>query len=185
MRKMAVVFMFPESEDNLKLPTLVAKAKELFSQMEVMDDVKIHALRGDAAETVGTFLITGEEPEESFLVEYAKRELALAGNDQDFNDCIINAVREFARYGHSGGSAEAGIEILHELLQFNNLTPLTDNAKEWMEVTEGMWQSTRNPEAFSENHGRTYRLLSTGDTMYDSVRAYIPQDGDEQTDKEG
>jgi hypothetical protein len=103
------------------------------------------------------------------LVEHAQKELELAGNDKAFNDCIINAVREFAKYGHSGGSATVGIHILNDLLQFKNLTPLNDDPKHWMLVTEGStgkygpcWQSTRNPEAFSQDGGQTYYLLSEG-----------------------
>lgn len=96
------------------------------------------------------------------LVDHAKRELALAGNDDEFNNCIIKAVDAFASYGHSGGSASVGIHILHDLLQFKNLTPLTDNPVEWNEVGTGIWQSNRNSEAFSKDGGKTYYLLSEG-----------------------
>lgn len=99
------------------------------------------------------------------LVEHAKRELALAGNDEDFNNSIIKAVEAFASYGHSGGSASVAVPMLNDLLQYKNLTPLTDHWDEWMEVEMGdipCWQSIRNPEAFSHDHGYTYYLLSEG-----------------------
>lgn len=96
------------------------------------------------------------------LVEHAKQELARTQNDKEFNDCIIKAVAAFAEYGHSGGSASAGIHILYDLLQFKHLTPLTDNADEWMEVGPKVWQSKRNPEAFSDDQGGSYYLLSEG-----------------------
>lgn len=100
----------------------------------------------------------------SNLVEHAKRELALMDNDDKFNESIIKAVEAFASYGHSGGSASAGIAILYDLLQFKNLMPLTNDRAEWMCVDrEGnIWQSTRNSEAFSNNRGKTYYLLSEG-----------------------
>lgn len=97
------------------------------------------------------------------LVEHAKRELALAGNDDDFNQSIIKAVEAFASFGHSGGSAMVAIPMLNDLLQFKNLTPLTNNPNEWMQVEMGKedcWQSQRNPEAFSGDGGKTYYLLS-------------------------
>jgi hypothetical protein len=102
--------------------------------------------------------------DDSQLVQHAIRELALVDNDKEFNDCIINAVREFAKYGHSGGSAGVAIHILNDLLQYKNLSPLTDDPSEWMHVSdnEPCWQSRRNPEAFSNDGGKTYYLLSEG-----------------------
>lgn len=101
------------------------------------------------------------------LVEHAKKELYLLNNDDAFNDCIIKAVEAFASYGHSGGSAGYGIHALHDLLQFKNLSPLTDDPNEWMEISypddlwpKGQWQSCRNPEAFSGDGGKTYYLIS-------------------------
>lgn len=102
------------------------------------------------------------------LVEHAKRELALLDNDDEFNSCIINAVEAFAKYGHSGGSAFAGIHILHDLLQFKNLSPLSDDPEEWMKIDEELtggkdqWQSRRDPRAFSHDAGQTYYLVSDG-----------------------
>ncbi len=96
------------------------------------------------------------------LVDHAKRELALAGNDEAFDESIIKAVEAFASYGHSGGSASVGIYILNDLLQFKNLMPLTDNPDEWILISEDVWQNKRNPEAFSNDGGITYYLLSEG-----------------------
>lgn len=98
----------------------------------------------------------------SNLVEHAKRELALAGNDDDFNETIIKAVEAFASYGHSGGSASVAIPMLNDLLQFKNLTPLTNDPGEWQAVDMGKkpcWQSRRRPDAFSNDGGKTYYCL--------------------------
>ena len=101
------------------------------------------------------------------LVEHAKRELALAGNDEAFNNSIIKAIEGFTSYGHSGGSASVAIPMLNDLLQFKNLTPLTDDPEEWQQHSKemwdgekGVWQSRRNSEAFSNDGGKTYYLLS-------------------------
>ncbi len=108
---------------------------------------------------------TTPDQEESNLVSHARRELELAGNDPEFNDCLIGAVKAFANYGHSGGSASVAIPILVDLLQFRNLTPLTNDPNEWMKIEEeiggpSLWQSRRNSEAFSNDGGKTYRLTS-------------------------
>lgn len=96
----------------------------------------------------------------STLVEHAKRELARLGNDENFNQTIVNAVAAFAQYGHSGGSAPYATAILNDLLQFKALSPLTDDPAEWNEVGEGVWQNSRNSEAFSTDGGKTYYLVS-------------------------
>lgn len=110
------------------------------------------------------------------LVEHAKRELALLNNDEAFNDCIIKAITEFAKYGHSGGSAYVAIPILNDLLQFKNLTPLTNNRDEWMEVGSNMWQSRRCSEAFSIDRGVTYYLLSEGGNQDNPRPIHISND---------
>jgi hypothetical protein len=106
------------------------------------------------------------------LVEHAQRELTLIGEDQDVIDWYGRVIAEFASFGHSGGSAMVTIPVLHELLQFHPLSPLTDDPAEWIDRTEisggtPMWQSGRHPEAFSTDGGKTYYLLSehTGDGM--------------------
>ena len=95
----------------------------------------------------------------SNLVEHARREMELVETDQWFIDGMVNVVQAFADMGHSGGSASFAIPILHQLLQFNNLTPLTDDPDEWNEVGAGQWQSCRNPSAFSNDGGKTYLLM--------------------------
>lgn len=94
------------------------------------------------------------------LVEHARRELGYLKNDDDFNEGIVKVIQAFADMGHSGGSASYAIPLINDLLQFKNVTPLTDNPSEWNEVGTGMWQSQRCSEAFSTDRGKTYYLLS-------------------------
>jgi len=107
----------------------------------------------------------------SNLIEHARRELALVetgpDGDRALADSILKAVEGFDSYsGHSGGSASVATEWLNRLLQFKNLSPLTNDPNEWMNVCEQsgyeMWQSNRCPEAFSHDGGNTYWLLSEG-----------------------
>lgn len=108
----------------------------------------------------------------SKLVEHAKRELELIGEDADVIEWYLKVVEAFASFGHSGGSASATIPVLHELLQYKNLSPLTNNPDEWYYHGPNMsvdgkhfWQNRRNSEAFSLDGGNTYYLLSEGGNM--------------------
>lgn len=109
-----------------------------------------------------------DEENDGNLVRHARRELELLGEGEDVIEWMIRVVREFASYGHSGGSASILIFTLHDLLQFKNLTPLTDDPAEWVHHTpdvfppNGTWQNARNGEAFSNDGGKTYYLLSDG-----------------------
>ena len=115
------------------------------------------------------------------LVDFAKTELDKAGlfsKDGDYEGMLGNAVMElikvFASQGHSGFSAQLTRELFNLVSDYKPLSPLTDNPDEWMEVGDQMpprtpsgegsvWQSRRNPEAFSEDGGKTYYLLSDMD----------------------
>lgn len=93
---------------------------------------------------------------------HAIRELSLLGEDDETVEWMIRVVKEFTTFGHSGGSASVLIPMLNDLLQFKNLSPLTDNPADWILVAEDVWQCSRNPEAFSDDEGKTYYLLSEG-----------------------
>lgn len=104
--------------------------------------------------------------EGSPLVAHARRELRLIGEDQFVITGLLKVVRAFADMGHSGGSAPFAIAYLDKLLRFQPLSELTDDPAEWIDRhADGMtpvplWQSSRNPEAFSTDGGKTYYLLS-------------------------
>lgn len=101
------------------------------------------------------------------LLEHAKRELALIGEEQTVVDGYLAMVTIFSDMDHSGGSASVFIPTLNKLLQFKNLSPLSDDPSEWIHHGEdtwgeagGIWQNSRNSEAFSTDGGKTYYLLS-------------------------
>lgn len=100
----------------------------------------------------------------SNLVDHARRELTMCGQfeeDAVFAQSLVAAVAAFDSYpGHSGSSAEAGIQMLGDLLRFKNLSELTSDEEEWQEVGPRMWQNVRNSEAFSQDAGKTHYLLS-------------------------
>jgi hypothetical protein len=107
------------------------------------------------------------------LVEHAKKEVELAGlldEDSDYDGMIGEAVIElaevFGKQGHSGFSAMYTLSIFDKVARFQNLTPLTGDPDEWMNVTDNLWQNKRNPEAFSTDSGKTWYLLSEKEAEY-------------------
>ncbi len=101
------------------------------------------------------------------LREHAEREVKLAGlldEDSDYNGMLGESVIEladvFGKQGHSGFSAQLTLQIFNEVAQFKNLTPLSDDPEEWNEVGPETWQNKRNSEAFSNDGGKTWYLLS-------------------------
>ena len=140
--------------------TMAGKVRALFAED---DTTKVFAVSGDKAVDIYCDLSTvGDHAEEkSALVDHAIRELTIVGEEAEMIDWYVNVIRAFNKYGHSGGSASVAIPVLNMLLQFKNLSPLTENPLEWMYVgdssldgAEGVWQSLRNPEAFSHDGGR-------------------------------
>jgi hypothetical protein len=63
------------------------------------------------------------------------------------------------------------IQLFDLLANYKPLSDLTDNPHEWMEVVDGLWQSRRNSEAFSNDGGKTYRLNSNQDEVFESSPA--------------
>lgn len=103
---------------------------------------------------------------ESNLVLHAMRELSGMGypgsdkmNRQMAYD-IMDLVIRFSQQGHSGMSASYSLQTLQRLLNFENLNPLTTDPADWIGVGDMIWQNRRRGEAFSNDAGKTYYLLS-------------------------
>jgi hypothetical protein len=98
------------------------------------------------------------------LVEHARRELTIFGEDPETIDAVVSIVQAFADTGPSGGSAPYLIAYLEKLLRFEPLTPLTNDPAEWIDRSDisgyPVWQSNRDGRAFSEDGGKTYWLVS-------------------------
>lgn len=96
------------------------------------------------------------------LVGHAKRELKLIGMydgdkmEEELADNIIEMIKVWSKTGHSGGSAFWTRDILHKLLGYQNLAPISSNPDEWMEVDDNMWQNKRSYSCFSHDGGKTW-----------------------------
>ena len=122
---------------------------------------------------------TPPRPEGSNIAGHAWDELNRVGAftaDYDFyggmtGRAVMDLVAVFVEQGHSGMSGALVADAFHRLVMFEPLGPLTNDPDEWMEVTDGLWQSRRQPEAFSRDGGATYRLNSDHDTLRTSERS--------------
>lgn len=101
-----------------------------------------------------------ERGEDGNLVEHARRELELIGEEPDTIEGYLNVIRAFSAMGHSGGSASVAIPVIHDLLQYKHLSPITDSPDEWYDHGEmsgtPLWQCIRNGALFSNDGGKTY-----------------------------
>lgn len=109
---------------------------------------------------------------DSPLVDHARRELALIGEDQDVIDGIVKVIEAFAEVADSGGSTPFVIAHVEKLMRFEPLSPLTNDHAEWQDQSAAsgvpLWQSRRNPMAFSADGGQTYTLLGEEPKTSDS-----------------
>jgi hypothetical protein len=100
---------------------------------------------------------------DSNLIKHAQRELALLGEEPDMVRGYLEMIRVFADMRHSGGSASVFIPTLNALLQYENLTPLTNDPDEWVDQTgisgTPLWQNKRNSKAMSTDGGAHYTLV--------------------------
>ena len=108
------------------------------------------------------------------MIEKAKYELNLILNEcedeeskqmqESINNHILEMVKIFADFGHSGFSAEYTINILTKLLRQENLTPLKLTDDEFVEVSDGIFQNIRDYRIFKDKNkfdGKPYNV----DTM--------------------
>lgn len=108
----------------------------------------------------------------SNLVDHARRELALLGEDEWITDGLCEVVAAFAEMGHSGSSAAQCADYLSHLLRFQPLSPVTDDPAEWEDRSEisstPLWQNIRDSRAMSTDGGKTHTLVDEEPMTSDS-----------------
>lgn len=100
---------------------------------------------------------------------YVITELALLNEDPDVirGWVSIFGLLSFLEENTSTSTSKS-LYILDRLTRREHLTPITDNPEYWEEVRPGVWQSTRNPDIFSEDHGVHYYRLPNIKHIYKS-----------------
>ena len=125
------------------------------------------------------------------LIEHAKIELEKAGyninydgkidSDQHYADEVAKSVLEllelFAKQEHSGMSASFTLNLFNHLARFKNLTPLTDDPDEWLDMVEaGMiqknsqcsrYQNKRCASCFSKDLKTYYDIDDPDNNIYE------------------
>lgn len=108
----------------------------------------------------------------SNLVDHARRELALIGEDEWLTNGLCKVIAVFAEMGHSGFSAEHSTAVLEKLLRYQPLSPITDDPAEWEDRSEmsgyPIWQNVRDSRAMSKDGGKTYTLVDEEPQTSDS-----------------
>lgn len=112
-----------------------------------------------------------KEKSMSSLVKHAQRELELAGlfdKDSDYNGmlgkAVLDLIKVFAKQNHSISSADQTLHIFNKLSKYENLTPITSDPQDWLDINDilgeffgvPLWQCKRNPAIFSDNGGKTW-----------------------------
>ena len=104
------------------------------------------------------------------LIEFSKRELDLIGLTEDSEDemnidmrkHIMHMMEEFCDEGHSGFSAMYAVGILHKLMRYVPLTPLTGEDDEWVKhdygVNDVTYQNKRKSSVFKDGNGEVYDI---------------------------
>jgi hypothetical protein len=100
---------------------------------------------------------------DSPLIDHARRELALIGENEWLTNGLCRVVAAFAEMGHSGFSADHSTAVLEKLLRYQPLSPLTDDPAEWQDRSQmsgyPIWQNRRDSRAMSTDGGKTYTLV--------------------------
>lgn len=106
------------------------------------------------------------DAEDSNTVQHARAELKLLGEEPETIEYYVGVIKEYAKFGHSGGSHAAVLPVLIALLDLKPLTALSNDPTEWYYHGEevwgdngGIWQNRRNGRAFSKDGGKTYYLV--------------------------
>lgn len=189
LRALAEWFEKEIPEDDRDVDPAVVHITKRFHQMN-QERQHWRDRYAELTEKVG-YPMDGNDPD-SNLVRHAQREMSRIGlyaPDADYGGMLAQAVedliRVFAAQGHSGGSAFMVRDLFNQLTNFEPLSPLTDDPSEWMHIEEGMagspdlYQSRRRPDAFSNDGGKTYRLVGdTDDTTYTSEPHTPPEVAD-------
>lgn len=96
----------------------------------------------------------------SDLSKHAIGELSLIQEDAKIILWYVSVIEAFNIMQLPQEAADHCIATLSRLLRYENLAPLTDEPREWIQIGDELWQSIRNRDAFSNNGGKTYKLYS-------------------------
>jgi hypothetical protein len=125
---------------------------------------------------------------QSRLIAHAIHEFSLLSQaenqaDEDLHQWLQAGVLDLlfvlSQQGHSGGTMYEIMHLLNKLVNFENLSPITDNPAEWDDMSGPsgypFWQNKRNTSLFSKDGGKTYTSVSAAEK--DAVHESLPFQG--------
>lgn len=98
----------------------------------------------------------------SNLIKHAKREFELLNYgviensdekdeyEESIKNDVLKLIKVFSRQKHSPGSAYEVISLFTKLSQFKNLSPITDDDKDWVNIDEGYYVNRRCSTLFKD-----------------------------------
>lgn len=112
---------------------------------------------------------------QSRLVAHAQHEFSLlpkpvneadADLQQFLQDGVLDLLFVLSQQGHSGGTMDDMLSLFNRLANFDNLSPITDNPADWVDMSEvaskPFWQNKRNSKLMSEDGGKSYFDVNEG-----------------------
>jgi hypothetical protein len=107
----------------------------------------------------------------SDLSKHAIGELSLIKEDPKIILWYVSVIEAFNIMQLGPEATDHCLGTLNRLLRYENLAPLTDEPREWVQIGDELWQSIRNRDAFSNNDGKTYKLYSeNNDVEHDTLK---------------
>ena len=107
----------------------------------------------------------------SDLSKHAIGELSLIKEDTKIILWYVSVIEAFNIMQLGPEATDHCLGTLNRLLRYENLAPLTDEPREWVQIGDELWQSIRNRDAFSNNGGKTYKLYSeNNDVEHDTLK---------------
>jgi hypothetical protein len=99
------------------------------------------------------------------LVEHARKELARLREDDALVYAVVEVIKTFEHQKLDSLERNFALAYLNLLLRHKPLTVLTNASDEWVKPEGvGYWRSLRDPEAWSNDGGKTFWLLSEAQT---------------------
>lgn len=117
-------------------------------------------------------------------IDHARTELQMIGKSTRVTNLYLDTISTIGDIMDEGQGVMEIVETISKLMYWQTLSPLTDSPDEWTNIGDSigkplnMWQSTRCPEAFSTDGGKTYYLLSEREVDPNAIHVAVSVTGD-------
>lgn len=110
------------------------------------------------------------------ITSHAAEEMKRANFSKESSEVMLSLLRQFLDEWDSRGAVAAMQPVFNKLLAGKNLTPLTDEDDEWMDVDgQGLFQNVRCSSVFKGPDGKAYDIDLPGKGRQVITFPYTPQ----------